>query len=205
MCSLRIQEESEWEKHVVECGRKRRQKRFECSHCEYATNKKSDMDRHCRTRHGGYAKADSESEEDWEQLDPGTLSDVVGETASATSPEMTQRKPTRPDPVHTPKSKLLNKRSMMPVAPTPFKHPMTTVKENVPSATVPTSMQDRCVQASFPSNGVDKSTQTLPCEHVEQASQTEGSKRRRLDRIQESYQRDGKSVVEIHEDELWFK
>lgn len=115
MCSLRIQEESEWEKHVVECGRKRRQKRFECSHCEYATNKKSDMDRHCRTRHGGYAKADSESEEDWEQLDLGTLSDVVGETASATSPEVTQRKPTRPDPVHTPKSKLLNKRSMMPV------------------------------------------------------------------------------------------
>lgn len=126
----------------------------------------------------------------------------MGETASATSPEMTQRKPTRPDPVHIPKSKLLNKRSMMPVAPTPFKHPMTTVKENVPSATVPTSMQDRNVQASFLSNGVDKSTQTLPCEQVEQASQTDGSKRRRLDRIQESYQRDGKSVVEIHEDDL---
>lgn len=162
MCSLRIQEESEWEKHVVECGRKRRQKRLECSHCEYATNKKSDMDRHCRTRHGVYAKADSESEEDWEQLDPGTLSVVLGETASETSPEVTQRKPTRPDPVHTPKSKLMSKRPMMPVAPTPFKHPMTTLKENVPSATISTIIQDRSVQAAFPSNGVDKGTQTLP-------------------------------------------
>lgn len=187
MCSLRIQEELEWEKHVVESGRKRRQKRFECSHCEYATSKKSDMDRHCRTRHGGYAKADSESEEDWEQLDQRTRSDVLGETASPTSPEVTQRKPTRPDPVHTPKSKLLNKRSMMPVAPTPFKHPMTTLKEIVPSATVSTGIQDRSVQASLPSNGVGKGTQTLPCEQVEQATQTDGSKRRRLDRIQESY------------------
>lgn len=55
-----------------------------------------------RTRHDGYAKADSKSEEDWEQFDPGTLSDVVSETAFKTSPGVTKRNPTTPDPVYTP-------------------------------------------------------------------------------------------------------
>lgn len=47
-------EESEWEKQVVECGRKRGQRQVECSHSEYATNKKSDMNRRC-----GRAMADT--------------------------------------------------------------------------------------------------------------------------------------------------
>lgn len=46
-----------------------------------------------RTRHDGYAKADSKSEEDWEQFDPVTLSDVVSETAFKTSPGVTKRNP----------------------------------------------------------------------------------------------------------------
>ncbi|XP_062604049.1 RE1-silencing transcription factor-like [Saccostrea cucullata] len=212
MCSQRFGEESEWEKHVLECGRKRRQKRFECSHCDYATNKKSDMVRHCKTRHGGFAQVDSES--DWEQLDPGNLSDVVGEaTAAGTSlpsSEVTQRKPTRPTPVHTPKVKsLLSKRSLIPVAPATFQHPMTTVKEHTaPSATVSaassTDVQDCSVEDSIRSVGVDKGTQTLPTEQMTEATQTEVTKRRRLDRCQETYQKDGKNVVETHEEELWF-
>lgn len=53
-------------------------------------------------RHGGYAKTDSKSEEDWEQFDPGTLSDVVSETAFETFPGVTKTNPTTPDSVYTP-------------------------------------------------------------------------------------------------------
>lgn len=73
MCNERIMEENSWEKHVIECGRKRPQKRFECTQCDYATNKKSDMQRHERTRHGGSSgtvQAESESDHEWESMDP---------------------------------------------------------------------------------------------------------------------------------------
>lgn len=44
MCNGRIANEGKWERHVVECKRKRRQKKIECecANCDYATNKKSD-------------------------------------------------------------------------------------------------------------------------------------------------------------------
>lgn len=81
MCNVRIANESEWEKHVVECGKKRRQKKFECADCDYATNKKSDMGRHRRTRHNEIVSVTADSgTDDWEQLDPGNMSDVVGST-----------------------------------------------------------------------------------------------------------------------------
>lgn len=65
---------------------------------------------------------------------------------------------------------------MMQVAPAPFKHPMTTSRGNVLSATGSTSTQDSSVRVSLSSNGVNKSTQTLRCEQVEHTTQTEGQK-----------------------------
>lgn len=66
---------------MVECGRKRRQKKFECADCDYATSKKSDMGRHRRTRHNETVSVTADSgTDDWEQLDPGNMSDVVGST-----------------------------------------------------------------------------------------------------------------------------
>jgi hypothetical protein len=113
MCCLRINEEREWEEHVLDCGRKRREKRFECQMCDYASNKKSDLGRHCRTRHGGVgtATAGSGTDEEWQQQDPGNLSDVVGgtEQSNAESGESCKRKPTRPAPVTSTKRKIAGK------------------------------------------------------------------------------------------------
>ena len=76
LCVVIIDEDS-WEKHVIECGRQRHQKRLECKQCDYATNKKTDMQRHERTRHGGRSDhVQAESNSEWETLDLGTLSDV---------------------------------------------------------------------------------------------------------------------------------
>lgn len=61
-------------------------------------------------------------------------------------------------------------------APAPFKHPMTTLRANVLSATGPTGIQDCSVRVSLSSNEVSKSTQTLRCEQVEHTTQTEGQK-----------------------------
>jgi hypothetical protein len=69
-----------------------------------ATNKQNDMGRHRCTRHSeiGLTAADSGTD-DWEQLDPGTLSDVVGSTSqNCPTDEVCQRKPTRPAPVSAP-------------------------------------------------------------------------------------------------------
>lgn len=69
--------------HLIRCGSKCRQKRVECNQCDFPTNKKSDMQRHERTRHGGISgtvQADSESDHEWESLDPGSLFCVVGES-----------------------------------------------------------------------------------------------------------------------------
>lgn len=97
MCNARLMDEIEWERHVVECGRKRRQKKFECAECDYATNKKGDMEKHCLTRHSEVVSfVDNSSTDDWEHLDPGNLSDVVGSTPqNRPADEVFQKKPTQ--------------------------------------------------------------------------------------------------------------
>lgn len=217
MCNERIMEENSWEKHVIECGRKRRQKRFECTQCDYATNKKSDMQRHERTRHGGSSgtvQAESESDHEWESLDPGSLSDVVGESdilrTIPVTPEVTKRRPTRPLPVYVPRAKaIVSPDAVVPTAPSPFATPMITPRERAAkdltitaSASKPSTLRAVAVQAGILT--MDASTQTLTSTGVNVGTQTEGTKRRRLDRAQKSYQVGGESVIEVHEDEEWF-
>ena len=215
MCCLRINEERGWEQHVLDCGRKRREKRFECEICDYASNKKSDLGRHCRTRHGGVgtATAGSGTDEEWEQQDPGNLSDVVGgtEQSNAESGESCKRKPTRPAPVTSTKRKIAGRDFLVPSAPSPFQHPMTTPRKQ---STTCTSAQDTPESCVSPSREV--ATQTL-CDletvnigtqtfqnFEETGTQTDGSKRRKLERVQETYQRDGKSIVTVVEEENWY-
>lgn len=127
------QSEGEWEKHVVECGRKRRQKKLECAYCDYATNKKSDMGRHRGTRQNETVSVTADSgTDDLEQLDPGNMSDGVGSTSQQPLvEEVVQRKPTRPTPVCTPttKSKISQDR-LTPRAPSPFRQSMTTLRKS---------------------------------------------------------------------------
>ena len=211
MCNLRIVNEAEWERHVVECGRQRRQKKFECVDCDYATNKKSDMGRHRRTRHSEISLTAADSgTDDWEQLDPGNLSDVVGGALqNSPSDEVCQRKPTRPAPVSAPVLKSIACQDpLTPRAPSPFQHPMTTprkrasVQLDVPSNSASLSCAFREASTQTYSNLVDASTlTTMGC--AEMSTQTEGGKRRRLDRVQETYQRDERTVVEVHEEEDW--
>jgi hypothetical protein len=214
MCNQRIMDEDSWEKHVVDCGRKRLQKKYECGQCDYATNKKSDMQRHERTRHGGGSgpvEVDTDSEHEWEALDPGNLSDVVGGSDLAHTvpvvPEVPKRKPTRPPPVYVPRAKaILDPDTVVPTAPSPFVTPMITARQRTPTdlpvtppATVSRYSRDFATQ-SVPAT-TDAATQTLPSTGIEVTTQTEGTKRRRLDRVQKTYQVDGQSVIEFHEDE----
>lgn len=125
------------------------------------------MDRYCWMCYGGYVKVDSESEEDWEQLDFGIFLDVVGEIVFVIFLEIIQRKLMRFDFVYILKFKLLNKCFMMLVVLIFFKYFMIIVKENVLLVMVFISMQDCCVQVFFFFNGVDKSIQIFFCEYVE--------------------------------------
>jgi hypothetical protein len=211
MCNLRIMNEAEWEKHVVECGRQRRQKKFECIECGYATNKKSDMGRHRRTHHSeiGVALTAADSgTDDWEQLYPGNLSDVVGSTSqNCPTDEVCQRKPTRPVPVSVSVLKSIACQDpLAPRAPSPFQHPMTTprkrvlVQLDVPSASLSCASREASTQTY--SILVDASTQ-VSTECAEISTKTEGEKRRKLDRVQETYQRDGRTIVEVHDEENW--
>ncbi len=149
-----------------------------------------------------------------ESLDPGSLSDVVGEsdilrTIPVTS-EVTKRKPTRPLPVYVPRAKaIVSPDAVVPTAPSPFATPMITPRERAAkdltitaSASKPSTLRDFAVQAGILT--VDASTQTLTSTGVNVDTQTEGTKRRRLDRVQKSYQVGGESVIEVHEDEEWF-
>ncbi|XP_061195218.1 uncharacterized protein LOC133203453 [Saccostrea echinata] len=207
MCNLRILNEFEWERHVVECGRQRRQKKFEYTDCDYATNKKSDMGRHRRTRHSDVVSAAADSgTDDWEQLDPGNLSDVVGSTSqNRPADEVCQRKPTRPAPVSAPIAKsIASQDPLTPRAPSPFRHPMTTPRKrasihlDAPPVPLPCLTREASTQTDH--QLVDASTlKNKDC--GEKGIQTEGDKRRRLDRVQETYQKDGKTVVEVHEEE----
>ena len=70
------------------------------------------------------------------------------------------------------------------------------------SASKPNTLRAVAVQAGILT--VDASTQTLTSTGVNVGTQTEGTKRRRLDRVQKSYQVGGESVIEIHEDKEWF-
>ncbi|XP_062576349.1 uncharacterized protein LOC134238244 [Saccostrea cucullata] len=212
MCNLRFLDEVEWERHVVECGRQRRQKKFECAECDYATNKKSDMGRHRRTRHSEVVSAAADSgTDDWEQLDPGNLSDVVGSTSQSRPAEaVCQRKPTKPAPVSAPISKsIASQDPLTPRAPSPFRHPMTTPRKrssvhlDAPPVQLPSLTREASTQTDMYHQLVDARTLTdKDCE--EKGTQTEKEKRRRLDRVQETYQKDGKTVVEVHEEESWF-
>uniref|UniRef100_A0A8W8MJF7 Peptidase A2 domain-containing protein n=1 Tax=Magallana gigas TaxID=29159 RepID=A0A8W8MJF7_MAGGI len=70
------------------------------------------------------------------------------------------------------------------------------------SASQPSTLRDFAVQAGILT--VDASTQTMTSTGVNVDTQTEGTKRRRLDRVQKSYQVGGESVIEIHEVKEWF-
>lgn len=214
MCSQRIIDEDSWEKHVIECGRQRRQKRFECKQCDYATNKKSDMQRHERTRHSGrsdHVPAGSDSE--WETQDPGTLSDVVGESNAPTpisiTSEVTKRKPTRPLPVYAPKAKtIVSPDAVAPVAPGPFVTPMITPRERSAKPLPVSESVSKCTSsmdftAQVAPTTADAATETSPSRGRDAETQTEVSKKRRLNRVQKTYQVEGQTVIELHEEEEW--
>uniref|UniRef100_K1RKP7 Uncharacterized protein n=1 Tax=Magallana gigas TaxID=29159 RepID=K1RKP7_MAGGI len=143
--------------------------------------------------------------DNWEQLDPGNMSDVFGSTPQQPLvEEVVQRKPTRPTPVCAPTTKLKVSQDLLtPRAPSLFRHPMTapTKRSSIDAnlSLVPvllsrdanTQTQRQLVNASTQTNG----------QFVDEGTQNEAHKRRKLDRVQETYQRDGKTVVEIHEDE----
>ncbi|XP_033758275.1 uncharacterized protein LOC117340620 [Pecten maximus] len=74
MCAGRFDDEAEWAKHLVDCGnRQRAMKKYECSGCDYASIKKCDFDRHIKRTGRGEAQTISESEDEWEMQDPGSL------------------------------------------------------------------------------------------------------------------------------------
>ncbi|XP_056022110.1 uncharacterized protein LOC130054993 [Ostrea edulis] len=167
-----------------------------------------DMQRHERTRYGGstgLVPGESDSEQEWETLDLGNLSDVLGNSnllqAIPVIPEVTRRKPTRPLPVYVPRAKaIVGPDTMAPTAPSPFVTPMIYVREREANdaTTLPSSLRDCATQSAQAT--VDASTQTIPLTRIEAAIQTESTKKRRLDRIQKTYQVGGQSVIEIHED-----
>lgn len=143
--------------------------------------------------------------DDWEQLDPGNMSDVVGSTPQQPLvEEVVQRKPTRPTPVCAPTTKSkVSKDLLTPRAPSPFRHPMTTPRKrsSIDADLSPVSvLSSRDANTQTQRQLVDASTQTNG-QFEDVGTQTEGHKRRKLDRVQETYQRDGKTVVEIHDDE----
>lgn len=136
MCNGRIANEGKWERHVVKCKRKRRQKIFECecANCDYATNKKSDMGRHRRTRHNETVSVTAHSGTDvCGQLNPGNMSDVVTCSSTSQQPlveEVVERKPKRPTPVCVPTMKpKVSQYLLTPRALSPFRHPMATPRK----------------------------------------------------------------------------
>lgn len=180
ICPLRVREESEWEKHAVEYGKKRGQKWVECSHCEYATNKKSDMKRYCGRAKADTLKLTARVRETGSSLIPG-LSRMLW-VKQLLKPLLWWQRGIQRHPIPSTLQKLMKKRHMMQVEPAPLKHPMTSLRGNVLSANGFTSVQDCSVRVSLSSNGVNKRTRTLRCEQVEHTTQTEGQKKR-LDRI----------------------
>lgn len=123
---------------------------------------------------------------------------MVGESATlrtiTVTPEVTKRKPTRPLPVYVPRAKaIVSPDAVVPTAPSPFATPMITPRERAAkdltitaSASKPSTLRAVAVQAGILT--VDASTQTLTSTGVNVDTQTEGTKRRRLDRVQKSYQ-----------------
>ncbi|OWF48368.1 uncharacterized protein LOC110453169 [Mizuhopecten yessoensis] len=74
MCAGRFGEDDAWSNHLVECGNRQRQlKRFECPGCDYAAVKKCDLDRHQRRFGHSEPQQASDSEGEWEEQDPGYL------------------------------------------------------------------------------------------------------------------------------------
>lgn len=132
MWNGRIANEGEWENHVVECKKKRRQKKFECecADCDYATNKKSDIGRNRCTRHNETVSVNAGSGTSvLGQLDPGNMLDVVTRSSTSQQPlvdEVVEKKPTRLTPVCAPTMKpKVFQDPLTPRAPSLFRHPMT--------------------------------------------------------------------------------
>lgn len=103
ICPLQVREESEWEKHVFKCGRKRGQKRVECSHCEYATSKKSDMNRRCGRAMADTLKLTARVEKTGSSLILGLSRMLWVKQLLKLLPGVTKRNPTTSDAVYTPK------------------------------------------------------------------------------------------------------
>jgi hypothetical protein len=151
----------------------------------------------------------ADSEHEWEALDPGNVSDVVGDLAHTVPvvSEVPKRKPTRTSPVYVPGAKaIVGPDTVVPTAPsslvTPARERTTTDLPITPPATVLRYSRDFATQ-SVPAT-TDAATQTLPSTGIEVTTQTEGTKRRRLDWVQKTYQVGGQSVIKFHEDKEWF-
>ncbi|KAK3084157.1 hypothetical protein FSP39_009202 [Pinctada imbricata] len=75
---------AEWTQHTVECATKKRESLvFECPHCDHASKRKRDLDRHIKSAHNDKVEkvsSDSSADEsDWKTHDPGTLQHIIGE------------------------------------------------------------------------------------------------------------------------------
>ncbi|KAK3107919.1 hypothetical protein FSP39_025200 [Pinctada imbricata] len=112
ICSIGFVEEKAWSDHLIICGREKMEKQsFVCTEdgCGYATSKKSDLNRHIKRKHAANEVAHDDSESNWEEQDPGELSDIVGRKPVKPVPAFDLiplgrviRKPTTPSPVFAP-------------------------------------------------------------------------------------------------------
>lgn len=153
VCFEDFENESCWEKHIIGCARKKRQTlHFFCqvSGCKYVATRKTDLNRHINRKHGNL---EIESDSEWEKCNPGSLSDIIGDTEENDDqlPSQKQtaiieknpcvRKATSPNPVAAPiKKKLLDSlsRCMEPIKVTPPRTTATLVRSTVTSTSVST-------------------------------------------------------------------
>lgn len=124
MCNVIIANEGEWGKHVEESEGIRNLK----SPIETMLQKKNDLGRHSITRQNETVLVTADSgKDDWEQLDPGNMSVVVGSTLAAPGQRRFSEDNTRPTPVCAPTTKSKVSQDLRtPCTPSQFRHPMTT-------------------------------------------------------------------------------
>lgn len=190
MCNVIIANEGEWEKHVEESEGIRNLK----SPIETMLQKKNDLGRHSITRHNETVLVTADSgKDDWEQLDPGNVSVVVGSTLAAPGQRRFSEDDTRPTPVCAPTTKSKVSQDLRtPCTPSQFRHPMTTPWKR--SSIVTDLSLTRDADSQTQRQLVDASTKTKD-QFIDVGLQTEGHTRRKLARVPETYLRDGKTVL----------
>lgn len=111
--------------------------------------------------------------------------------------DVTKRKPSRPLPVYVRKAKTIaSSDAVVPVAAGPFSVPV------FASASKCSSSIDFTTQVA--PTTTEAASETAPSRVRDTATQTEVSKKRRLLRVQKTYQVGGQTVLELHEEEEWF-